>query len=330
MTRELPKVFRGPDYRRPNAVDVQRVDGQTVCGITAGKARAIKQKFDGNEDSLGVFSLEEPHGTLFLLADSHYGATAGVFAVERFLEFMQPLSEDIEASLFNAHLLLDEALKAHKAKTPHIDPQCATTLLSALLCDNRVHLVSTGDSWLFLLRHHQMLPMNAPHHALFLGDRIHHPNRSAEVLLDRLPDDGIVDPAKMRRLAFHLVRTAARAKQAPHPEAASLDQLNGLCASLEIPLQVTQDDLSQPWSPLNLHVTNDLPEICSFDLKPGDALLLASDGLDRDASGCTFDQIHALLEQSVGDSESAIETVLESVLKHGGRDNCAVIFHRIP
>jgi PPM family protein phosphatase len=66
-----------------------------------------------------------------------------------------------------------------------------------------------------------------------------------------------------------------------------------------------------------------VPSVGVVDLAEGDAILLCTDGLTKHV---TDDRIAALL--AAGDAESAAQSLIDSALEGGGRDNVTVVVAR--
>ena len=140
--------------------------------FVAGNAQHIGSR-QQQQDSFGFFNLE-PHslcghaGMLAVVADGMggmaHGEVAGRLAVDTFLAAYQRKteSETIPESLLRSlhaanHAVFEKAVELDAAE------EMGTTLIAAVIHDQRLHWISCGDSAIFLYRQGEFTLLNQPH-----------------------------------------------------------------------------------------------------------------------------------------------------------------------
>lgn len=310
----------GSQYLKPGQADELKLADRVFGGICPGNKACLKKKHDGNEDALGFVQLPSGH-QLLLLADSHYGALASELAVPGFLEHFYQAEGNIPQRLFAAHISLDNQIRDQKARDGRVYPGCATTLISVYLAPGLVNWVSSGDSHLFLYRNQRLRKINPSHETLFLGDSYCSPARLSQMLESQgvtdvvTPDSAVVTImfllSQFRRELEDSVVDINRAGEL----AQEISELSGL------PFPDGVDKLLNTWHPINQLVYEAAPRWGTFELKPEDRLLMATDGIDENETGVPLSHLEKLF-QVEEDLKKLNSALLEKTAgRKGGDDN---------
>ena len=326
--RPRAQTIKGSDHTKPGEQVVLGLTERAVAGMTPGRKSAVKRKQDGNEDALAYVPIN--HQTdLFLVADSHFGAMPANLAVTSFESCFRDLSGSNPRRLFFSHLILDTAIREAKQATS-LGPASATTLVSVTLKGDTAAYCSTGDSILYLLRGNHMEEVYERHQSLFLGDG----QKPIDRFVRHLEKLGAIDDMTSREQVHDtLFQLSKIFKQVHHrrvdpPSVVKI--LDDLSRKLGIPFPIEADEISEPHFFLNTEMAARLPVWGSFNVREGDVLLLASDGLDKDVSDCPTEEVQAILDVP----ETPLEEIAENLLircsgKYGGGDNLSFILVRL-
>ncbi len=292
--------------------------------MAPGVRACVRAKIDGNEDALGWIKNDSLE--LLLAADSHYGAHAGVWAVSRFWAHFSRMTGPLARRLFLAHLAIHEDIRAEsRRRGPRMHPHCATTLVSAALHGCDIAYCSTGDSSLFLADSEGVRDWAEPS-GVFLGDPFQHPLQATRFLeelgcLDPLADAGTVG-AVLYELG-RLARVAASGRldgDAVRTGVAAMEEAAGR------PLGIAREEMAAPWAPIYGVALRTLPVFGSRRLRPGDRLLLATDGIEPDKCGLPRKALHEILVDDRLDARARMEKLLKkSTGRQGGKDNLAML-----
>lgn len=316
----------GPEITKPRRIHVQSVNAHLVLGMTPGRARAVRSKFDGNEDACGHVHLDT--GPCLLVADAHFGAAASVFVVQNFAGILETQDGSLLERLFRTHLQLDLAFKKQKVEQRGVDPHCSTTLISAALTGDTLYYVSTGDSLILRFREKTVTEINQPHQSLFIGDLGNHPNLTKEVLVNLLSELDDVTSHQVNDLAFFLAQMATLLRQKSPTESEIQAELQRLFRRTGCQFSMTPEHLLTPWHPLNLHAARSLPECDALDLQKGDLILMITDGIQPMVSGLDSDDMSRIL-QTPKCLEHRVEALLKAMIQRGGgADNCALVAYQ--
>jgi len=322
------QLIFGSSYIKPKETHVFNFTADAVGATTPGRRTSIQKKFDGNEDALGF--AQTAGGDLLLVADSHYGSLAADLAVTHCEDVLNEAGQwqaDPQRGLFAAHLALDRLIATKKLERG-AHPGCSTTLISVLVRAGEAWFCATGDSSLYLLRRQSLTLLNEQHANLFLGEL--QPRLSR--LLNYLEGSEMYTPpgpAAQLEALLQLCRMQEMVRERRMDRQTLSDLLLALERILGFSTTFTVDELLEPWHPLHVALGKNLPYRGHVVLEPGDLLLLASDGIDEEASGCHLEEVAAVL----GDAASLLATRAQNLLtrclsKSGGKDNLSFVLAR--
>ena len=139
-----PLIMLGRDHVEKGVHALREVAPKVVAATTAGEGASLNPKVVPNEDSLAVVSLVG--GIAAVVADSHFGDTAGVVVVEAFARRLGERPPPGDA-LALAELLLEIDGEIGQAMPP--GETSATTAIAVVLGAGRLLWASCGDSLLF-------------------------------------------------------------------------------------------------------------------------------------------------------------------------------------
>ncbi|MDJ0835336.1 MAG: PP2C family serine/threonine-protein phosphatase [Acidobacteriota bacterium] len=324
-------TIHGTDYVKPNQAEVFEFGPKRVGGITPGRKSCIKKKVDGNEDAMAVINVNQ-QVDLLLLADSHYGAMPANYAVDHFARIFGEMQGSNPRRLFFSHLTLDREIREKREPRGGLGEGASTTLISVALKGDTVAYCSTGDSRFYRLRDGHMQEMIEIHDGLFLGDNY----KPIRRFMRGLMKEGIVDEItyddndKMSDILFQLTKIHKQVK-AGRADLPSIEEItDGIGRTAGIPFPISAEELAKEWHPLNLEMGRLLPTWGSFTVKPGDILLMATDGIEPEVSNCSPEEIQDVLEDASVPLIEQAAAILEKCLgKKGGNDNLTFMIQRI-
>jgi len=322
--------MHGPQFNQPRQIHVRDVDETAVCAMTAGSAKAVRNKFDGNEDALAVYDVARK-GQLLLAADSHFGSAASSFVLEQFPVVFEATKGSIDRRIFGTHLTLDRETWRHKLQLHDVDPHCSTTLLSVFVQGNRLHYASTGDSILYLYRRGKLLQINGTRDGQFIGEPETHLNRSTEVIEAYIPKQIMNNMDTLYDYLFGLVHIQFYTRTQNLSEQQKKRILDIMREKIGAPVPLSAEDLVTPWHPVQIHLARHLPEWGRFSVRPGDLIILATDGILENVSGCSHDRLEQIMaDESSSGLGAMAQAILEACLgKRGGRDNTSILIKEI-
>ena len=129
-----------------------------------------------------------------------------------------------------------------------------------------------------------------------------------------------LEPKRIVDVIFALTKIHRHIQEHRIEEArAGIGQLNEL---IGFPFPIELDELiEKPWHQLNVDLSQMVPIWGGLSLQEGDLLFMATDGLDEQVSGCSLQQVEAVLAKESCLNEKA-ETLLKKCTgKKGGNDN---------
>lgn len=323
MTQQ--QIIHGTDYIKAGLEKTFSFTPTRAAAITPGKKQSLRRKHDANEDCLAW--IPTPEGELFLAADSHYGSLASKHCVDHFTGLFQEGEGRVTRRLMRAHFQLDDAVRTTK-HSPGQESQrrCSTTLVSALVKDGKLHYCNTGDSRLWLIRQGSLRDLigNEDAPPLFVGDDVVHlfqyvPRLEKMDCIDIVTErPEIIEVLLRLHEIHHLVKTDG-----------SSEDVQTLVQEVEdftaMPFPITLENLMESWHDLHLQLPLTLPQTGSFVLREGDVLMLATDGIDEDESGCSTRRIAEILSNGDGLEKRASKLLSACMGRNGGNDNIAIL-----
>lgn len=320
-----PTLIFGSDYTKPGDIRVFPFDDQIAAGLTAGKKHTVKQKKDGNEDAIGVVHFPGC-GYLLLLADSHFGAFAANYALQHFETYFRASPGDLGQKLFTAHFRVDRALRHAKKDSVH-HPGCSTTLVSLFITKDQYFFCNSGDSHAWRVTADDFKELFEIQEDIFIGDIASGFKR----YLDMLYAEGLIDEmtelGQIERLLFRIAVLQKRVSHGNLP----MDEVRGEMAVIEeilgCRLPLDAEALAQPWHPVYVEIQRCLPHFGQGRLLPGDRILMASDGIDLEVSGCDLMEIAKILRKGK-DPQGTLKKALKACMgRRGGNDNIALLLY---
>ena len=328
MTPASSFLVLGSEYNKPNITKTFSLAQDLAAALSPGRRAGFRRKLDGNEDAMGVIPLKG--GQLLLMADSHFGNTAGHLAVTGFERYFRSRRGNPVRKMFSAHLALDRWIREQKLREPRVHPGCATTLLSAFVSGKTLQYCNWGDSRLFLVRGGRLKVLNEAHEDYFLGEAFSRLDQLRRLLelhecIDQLTKNERLDEiAFLLTVIFRQVRGGSADLATIEAAVEAIETLSG------IPFSIDLDELLREWHPLHMGIAGSLPTWGELVLRPGDCLCMASDGIDEEVSGCSLEE----LEQVLGAVEVPLVERAETLLarcmgKKGGNDNLMVLLKQV-
>lgn len=249
----------------------QKADFSSTPELEVGLFSDPGRRRTSNEDWLGRYqpadgNLRAAKGDLFLVADGLGGHPSGEkasrTAVDHIIRtYMDKPGNDVQVNLQkaiqSANTLLYTQAAGHRA-----EHRWGTTLVAAVVRQDRLWVANVGDSRAYLLRRHRLKQLSRDHNW-------------------RASHSGVGEPDNW--IGRHVVTRALGRK-----------------STVEVDL---------------------LPPI---HLRPGDSILLCSDGLTGPVPD---DEIQAIIEHHP--PQEAAEELIRAANRHGGPDNISVILVRI-
>jgi serine/threonine protein phosphatase PrpC len=123
---------------------LERLAPGVVAAATAGDGSPTNPKITPNEDSLAVVEL--PTGTAALIADAHFGPSAGEIVVRGFAQAMERTLVSEPQALGELMAELDRRIKAERPPRDRSE----TTALAVFLGPRTLAWASVGDSLLYI------------------------------------------------------------------------------------------------------------------------------------------------------------------------------------
>lgn len=313
----------GRDYLEPNQRALFQFNENRAGGVTPGNKMTIRQKMDGNEDAMAWIPLEDGR-ELWLLADSHLGRIAGELSVSAFQEHFKPQADQPALGLFNTHLALNEAVRLAKEENRQLPLNCATTLVSVLIEGDRATFCSTGDSHVFHVRNGRASDMFEPNPGLFVGDAGNGMRTLYRYLDDAGMVDAVTDEETLHAVYFELAQLISE-------EAMTEERVGEIMARVHALTKLKPNlpihELTQAWHPLRVLLTRTLPVWGTLQLKPDDAILIASDGIDEETSNLTMKDIGKIFKKTEAPAQQQAEALLDKAMgKRGCDDNLMFLF----
>lgn len=193
---------------KPNRLEVPTGPAQRGWSVSAGNAQGIGRRAN-QEDSFGVSDVYDAsqlseRGILAVVADGMGGLEKGeeisAAATQSMLrEFPQapPALSPSQLLLYLVHQANREALQLAE----RINGRCGSTLIAALIKDNRLYYASVGDSRIYLYRDGTLLLLTRPHvYAAELDERAARGDISLEEAASHAKRKAVTSFIGMRRL----------------------------------------------------------------------------------------------------------------------------------
>lgn len=315
-------LIHGTQYTKAGKETLFSFKANRIGATTPGNKGCVRKKLDGNEDSMAYQELAE--GELLLVADSHYGSLASVYAVDHFATLLEPHRDAFSRRLLRVHYQLDDLIRAERVKPEHkSQAQCATTLVSVLLSEGRLHYASTGDSRLWLVRDDRMIDILGVDEVgtLFLGDQVVHLFQFSEILMTRGITNTTTDGVQLVEVLIRIQEISHLLKRGRATEADLHSLTSEIAQITKIPFPLSVTELREAHR-FQLDMMRLLPQGGSLPLHEGDVILLASDGIDELESDCSFERVFEL----IGDTSRSLEKRASQLMsactgRKGGNDN---------
>ena len=284
----------GSEHNNKNKYNLfqQKINTDQVLAVNTAGAK------ENNEDSLKIVDLDQ-YGTLYMIADAHFGHSSSEIAVTKFpqilLNNLNSDSNDIQKTMYLSLINLDDYIRNNKPiDTNNQDKSVSeTTFLVVLKKDNQVNYMSIGDSYLYKGKKNKMDFVNHKNHEriqigptryppIFLGSSYHKINETALEYLNELYKNKI--------------------------------DLSGLKNGENIPYDFIRQAI----------------DIGSFKLKKKEELFLCSDGLEI-VKGSNWKEIpinNIIQEIHNGLVHSLIKNYIHKKIKNAVKDNISFIYIR--
>ncbi len=324
MNDNMHLIF-GSQYAKPKSTEVFPFEDRVAGGLAPGHKACIKKKMDGNEDAMAFGRLSSGEAVM-LLADAHFGSSAGETAVAGFSSVFQEAVGSNTLKLLTSHFRLDEKIRDQRAADPH--NLSSTTFISVLAESNCAHWCSTGDSHLFLLRRGELSKINESHPNLFVGDV------SASITGVRwiLRKFGCIDDMTETDPMIQALYEVTAFRKRVDIMDASVDDAQALLARIEsitgLPQTIDPEDLLQTWFELYLDLSKCAPFWGTQRLVAGDVLLLASDGIDEVESNCSLEDLEETMARD-NDVQVMVKNILKKcTTRRGNNDNLMILAAR--
>lgn len=319
----LPALLLGRHYAKVGDIHYFPFSDTLTAAITAGKKSSVRRKTDGNEDALAVIPLA-PETTLFLIADSHYGALAADVAVSAFQEQLAETQGSWKQRLFQTTFQIDAAITKNK-QTTSVHPGCATTLISVVLEQNRLHYAAYGDSRCWLVRDDHFTDLIPIQQGLFLGEQYSTLRPIFSLLEQAQFVDTLSDPAHVSLTCFALLELYHQTQKRTLSDEEIEQVLNGLHKLTGLQTNIPINDFKQSWLDLYLKLERVAPRYGTTTLQQGDRLFLATDGIEEEMSALPAAKLKEYLC-----ADEAIAKRAERIMKacmgwRGGGDNLSFI-----
>ena len=312
-------TWTGADHIAYNVATVQSLNSSVVVGIAAGNEADIAAKIgrkanDPNEDALAVFQYDDG-SRLYVVADGRFGDQASRLAVAHVGNIVEEQLKrtDPKRALYNTMFALDEhigELRSSEREDSHHGPT-QTTLLAVLESGDAQYFASIGDPSLYLIQKREVQELNLPDYEtrgctntpILIGS-----NWNMASLRTNLGDQAANSCTALRRL---------------------FDQWNacqpgddeGSRHSNRVRARFVREQIG-PEAQQSIDYAAMAPFIFVGEIAlPRDAtLLLATDGIQEEASGISLSQLAAIFQ---GDLRSGMDTLFDTV--KDGKDNTATI-----
>ena len=225
------------------------------------------------------------------------------------------------------HLTLDDMIRQEKQvqALKGVHPGCATTLISAHCHERKLRFVSTGDSLIYLLREGDLIDINQNRTGLFLGDSHNHVLQVSRKLRRLGCIDAMTEQSQVVAIVGHLADAHAMLKAGKASKAAMGTLIQRISAIVGFPIPLKPEALMSESGELQIQLATTLPESGTVTLKPGDLLLIATDGLEAEVSGCSLETVREVLATAAPSLEKKAAYLLKKCLGwHGGGDNLTV------
>ena len=324
MAAPSPFVLLGSGCIKPKQLIIETPVPNLVCGLSPGKKACVRKKVDGNEDSLALH--RGPQGEQCLvLADGHFGRFSGEWAVQKFGSLLFPLKALSPPTLSHlmVHLTLDHQIRAHNDSLNPAKLRSSTTLLSVTLHPEGFTFCSTGDSHLFLYREAQLREVTSSESNLFVGDPQTYPLRIFSVLTRMGIIDVVMEEGEQVAVLHELAAMSQKVLLAEIGQSEVEQTLSRVARLTGLAFPFSGEELCSPWHPLHLAL-RETPRFGSLAVKPGDLLLMASDGIDEEVSGMSAGDIEQILAGHGSLEEKARNLLRQSLGPKGGMDNLAL------
>lgn len=325
-------ILLGTDHIKVAKVHSEEPIPGFVFGTTAGRKQSIQKKLDLNEDTAAIITV--PEGTLMMVADSHYGARAAHIAAEHMADLFKAAQGSSLRRLRYTHYMIDRLIckERRQVGSENFHPHCATTLVTGLLDDKQLDLVSSGDSRAWLVRDGELedLLRQDDDQSYFLGDGEGLMTPIARIL-DKLD---ILDVTSERDTVLKVQLCLCEIHQLVTENMATKGQIERLCQEITTiigkPFPIETEALMEPWHSLHLSLARLTPQAASHPLYQDDVLLLATDGIDAHESAVDDRQIIKLLGNHRKPLLKRSHKLIDATTgRRGGNDNVTVVVTQV-
>nr|WP_279382494.1 protein phosphatase 2C domain-containing protein [Acanthopleuribacter pedis] len=315
-------MLQGTDYTKAGEIHHFQFNERLVAAITAGKKSSIRRKQDANEDALALIPMDG--AMLVLVADSHYGAVAANVAISRFADQLAQTKGTWKQRLFQTMFLIDNAIQEEKDRVGG-RPGCATTLIAAVIEQERLHYAAYGDSRCWLMRNDQLQDLIPVQQGLFLGEDNSPLNRIYDLLQRAQFTDSLSEPAHKSLTCFALLELYNQSQRRPLTDEEVAKVLTGLHGLTGLQTQIPAGEFKNSWLDLYIGLERVAPRYGAKNLEPGDRLFFATDGIEENQSALSLEKLGDLLRTKDPAAKVAQKIMKACMGWRGGGDNLSIV-----